>query len=93
MSNITTIAVSQTGKVCADSVMGQDLLAKLASGHKVDFGYVRLESGTRIGDWATRRSVSSRRRPRAWRNTGSPRVTAPPSIVQMGASSRGRPAT
>lgn len=33
--------------------MGQDLIDKLASGQKVDFGYmyIRLESGSRIGDW------------------------------------------
>jgi uncharacterized protein (TIGR03437 family) len=52
MSNITTIAVSKTGQTCTDSVMGQDLIEKLASGQTVDFGYIRLESGTRLGDRA-----------------------------------------
>lgn len=44
VSNIATIAVSSTGQTCADSVMGQDLVDKLASGNTIDFGYVRLES-------------------------------------------------
>lgn len=30
--------------------MGQDLVHKLASGENAHFGYVRLESGTRLGD-------------------------------------------
>jgi uncharacterized protein (TIGR03437 family) len=45
MSNIATIAVSSTGKTCSDSILGGDLIAKLASGQTVNFGYVRLEEG------------------------------------------------
>ena len=44
VSNVTTIAVSASGQTCSDSVIGQDLTAKLASGSTVDFGYIRLES-------------------------------------------------
>jgi uncharacterized protein (TIGR03437 family) len=44
VGNVATIAVSASGQTCSDSVMGQDLLDKLASGQKVDFGYIRLES-------------------------------------------------
>lgn len=44
VSNVATISVSAGGQTCGDSVMGQDLVDKLASGQKVDFGYVRLES-------------------------------------------------
>lgn len=51
ISNIATIAVSKSGQTCRDSVMGQDLVEKLASGQKVDFGYVRLETGASLGDW------------------------------------------
>ena len=38
VGNIGTIAVSASGQTCSDSVLGQDLVAKLASGQKVDFG-------------------------------------------------------
>jgi len=44
VSNIPTIAVSATGATCSDSIMGQDLLDKLAGGATVRFGYLRLES-------------------------------------------------
>lgn len=43
VSNIATIAVSDSGQTCADSVMGQDMLDKLAAGQNVRFGYIRLE--------------------------------------------------
>lgn len=52
ISNIATIAVSKSGQTCQDSVMGQDLVEKLSSGGKVDFGYVRLETGASLGDYA-----------------------------------------
>ena len=45
MSNIATIAVSSTGETCSDSILGADLIAKLASGQTVNFGYLRLEEG------------------------------------------------
>ena len=44
VSNITTIAVSATGDTCSDSILGQDLISKLAGGGNVNFGYVRLEN-------------------------------------------------
>jgi uncharacterized protein (TIGR03437 family) len=44
IGNIATIAVSDSGQTCSDSVMGQDLVDKLAAGQTVDFGYIRLES-------------------------------------------------
>lgn len=44
IGNITTIAVSDSGQTCSDSVMGQDLVDQLAAGKTVDFGYIRLES-------------------------------------------------
>jgi len=44
VGNIATIAVSDSGETCSDSVMGQDLVNQLASGKTVDFGYIRLES-------------------------------------------------
>lgn len=44
VGNIATIAVSDSGQTCSDSVMGQDLVNQLASGQPVDFGYIRLES-------------------------------------------------
>jgi uncharacterized protein (TIGR03437 family) len=44
VGNIGTIAVSPAGQnTCADSVMGQDLVNKLASGGAVNFGYIRME--------------------------------------------------
>jgi hypothetical protein len=45
MSNIATIAVSSAGETCSDSILGADLIAKLASGQTVNFGYLRLEEG------------------------------------------------
>jgi uncharacterized protein (TIGR03437 family) len=44
-SNFTTIAVSQSGKTCTDSILGQDLVSKLASGENVNFGYILLADG------------------------------------------------
>jgi uncharacterized protein (TIGR03437 family) len=44
IGNIATIAVSDSGQTCSDSVMGQDLVNKLAAGQTVGFGYIRLES-------------------------------------------------
>jgi uncharacterized protein (TIGR03437 family) len=49
MSNIATIAVSSSGETCSDSILGADLIAKLASGQTVNFGYLRLEEGL-VGD-------------------------------------------
>jgi uncharacterized protein (TIGR03437 family) len=43
ISNFTTIAVSQSGQTCTDSIMGQSLVAKLAAGQNVNFGYILLE--------------------------------------------------
>ena len=37
-----TIAVSTSGQTCSDSIMGQDLIGKLAAGGTVDFGFVQL---------------------------------------------------
>jgi uncharacterized protein (TIGR03437 family) len=44
IGNIATIAVSDSGQTCTDSVMGQDLISQLAAGQTVNFGYIRLES-------------------------------------------------
>jgi len=44
-SNFTTIAVSASGQTCSDSILGSDLIGKLAAGHSVNFGYIRLEDG------------------------------------------------
>ena len=44
-SNIATIAVSNTGETCSDSILGTDLISKIASGKTVNFGYIRLEEG------------------------------------------------
>lgn len=44
VSNVGTIAVSASGQTCSDSIMGQDLVDKLASGKGVAFGYIRLEN-------------------------------------------------
>jgi uncharacterized protein (TIGR03437 family) len=38
----STIAVSASGQTCTDSLMGQDLVNKLAAGGTVDFGFVQL---------------------------------------------------
>ncbi|HUK91582.1 MAG TPA: hypothetical protein VLZ81_14360, partial [Blastocatellia bacterium] len=45
LSNVTTIAVSSSGETCSDSILGSDLISKLASGQTVNFGYIRLEEG------------------------------------------------
>jgi len=34
----STIAVSTSGQTCSDSILGQDLIDKLAAGGTVDFG-------------------------------------------------------
>ena len=45
VGNIGTIAVSAAGQnTCSDSVLGQDMINKLASGGTVNFGYIRMES-------------------------------------------------
>ncbi|MGC9945840.1 MAG: hypothetical protein ABSF64_05670 [Bryobacteraceae bacterium] len=44
IGNFTTIAVSDSGQTCSDSLMGQDLVNQLAAGQTVDFGLIRLES-------------------------------------------------
>jgi uncharacterized protein (TIGR03437 family) len=36
------IAVSQSGSTCSDSLMGSDLVSKLASGGPVDFGFIQM---------------------------------------------------
>jgi len=45
LSNVTTIAVSGSGNTCSDSILGSDLVSKLASGETINFGYIRLEEG------------------------------------------------
>ena len=37
-----TIAVSTSGQTCSDSILGADLVSKLANGGTVDFGFVQL---------------------------------------------------
>jgi uncharacterized protein (TIGR03437 family) len=37
-----TIAVSTSGQTCSDSVLGQDLVGKLAAGGTVDFGFAQV---------------------------------------------------
>jgi uncharacterized protein (TIGR03437 family) len=44
IGNYATIAVAQSGEICSDSVMGQDVVSQLAAGHAVKFGYIRLIS-------------------------------------------------
>ena len=44
IGNFTTIAVSDSGETCTDSILGQDLVNQLASGQSVNFGYIRLDS-------------------------------------------------
>lgn len=44
IANVATLAISSSGQTCSDSLLGQDLVNKLASGQKVRFGYARLES-------------------------------------------------
>lgn len=39
-----TIAVSTSGETCPDSILGQDLIDKLAAGGAVDFGFARLHA-------------------------------------------------
>jgi uncharacterized protein (TIGR03437 family) len=39
-----TIAVSTSGQTCSDSMLGQDLIDKLAAGGTVDFGLVQLSA-------------------------------------------------
>ena len=52
LSNFITIAVSNTGETCSDSILGQDLIDQLAAGHNVRFGWMRLEGGAGTGDFA-----------------------------------------
>jgi hypothetical protein len=42
VGGMATIAVSASGETCSDSLMGQDLIAKLAAGGTVDFALVQL---------------------------------------------------
>jgi len=42
VGNSPTIAVSTSGQTCSDSILGQDLIDKLAAGSTVDFGFVQL---------------------------------------------------
>ena len=42
VGNSPTIAISTSGQTCSDSILGQDLIDKLAGGGKVDFGFVQL---------------------------------------------------
>jgi uncharacterized protein (TIGR03437 family) len=42
VSGSATIAVSPSGQTCSDSILGQDLIDKLAGGGTVDFGFVQL---------------------------------------------------
>ncbi|MGA2038801.1 MAG: hypothetical protein ABSH42_05945 [Bryobacteraceae bacterium] len=45
VGSIATIAVAPAGQnTCSDSVMGQTLVNKLASGGNANFGYIRLQS-------------------------------------------------
>ena len=45
VGNVGTIAVAAAGQnTCSDSVLGQDMINKLASGGTVNFGYIRMES-------------------------------------------------
>jgi hypothetical protein len=37
-----TIAVSASGSTCSDSILGTDLIAKLAAGGTVDFGFIQM---------------------------------------------------
>lgn len=61
VGNVETIAVAPAGQnTCTDSVMGQDLVNKLAAGGTVNFGYIRMERNASVffnslGDnaWAT----------------------------------------
>jgi hypothetical protein len=42
VSDAPTIAVSTSGQTCSDSLLGQDMINKLAAGGTVDFGFVQL---------------------------------------------------
>jgi uncharacterized protein (TIGR03437 family) len=42
VSDSPTIAVSTSGQTCSDSLLGQDLIDKLAAGGTVDFAFVQL---------------------------------------------------
>ena len=53
VSNVATIAVSSSGATCSDSILGPDLIGKLASGTTVSFAYLRLESSfPRFGSYS-----------------------------------------
>jgi uncharacterized protein (TIGR03437 family) len=61
VGNLTTIAVSSSGQACSDSILGSDLVNRLASGQKVRFGYVRLDSfiTRRIGQLGSDSAVAT----------------------------------
>jgi uncharacterized protein (TIGR03437 family) len=42
VGNSPLIAVSTSGQTCSDSILGQDLIDKLAAGNTVHFGFVQL---------------------------------------------------
>src|ERR1035441_3694069 len=42
VSDAPTIAVSTSGQTCSDSLLGQDMINKLAAGGTVDFGFIQL---------------------------------------------------
>jgi hypothetical protein len=44
VGNSPLIAVSTSGQTCSDSILGQDLINKLAAGGTVDFGWVQLSA-------------------------------------------------
>ena len=44
VSNSPTIAISTSGQTCSDSILGQDLISKLAAGDTVHFGFVQLSA-------------------------------------------------
>jgi uncharacterized protein (TIGR03437 family) len=52
MSNFTSIAVANSGNTCSDSIMGQDMIADLAAGQTVDFGWIQLNTAYN-GDFAS----------------------------------------
>ena len=54
IGDLATIAVSNSGNTCGDSLMGQDLVNKLAAGQNVTFGYMRMISQVASGrTWET----------------------------------------
>jgi uncharacterized protein (TIGR03437 family) len=53
LGNFTTIAVSNNGQTCSDSIMGQDLIDQLAAGQNVTFGWVQMAAGFGGYDYAS----------------------------------------